>query len=283
MIAKDIYNHLENDFIKPGLIDEWYKYMEELAPFICDNFKNRDMGLVCDFTENINHVYTAVFPSENVLQKIINTNVENAMLFLHHASDWDLKKSPVGFFLMNASQLEILKQKHISIYCLHTPLDNFGEYSTSKTLANAMNIDIIKPFVNYYGAVAGIIGKTNCNTVNELHNKYTEIIGHKTKLYQYGDNEIPVNLVAVCAGGGNQSFVIEEMIENNVKTLLTGITVKNDISLAVHELEEKNRINLIGGTHYSTEKFACIAMCKYFIKLGLPAKFLEDDPCFEDM
>ena len=67
MQAKDLYNKLDNDFIKPGLSDEWFKYMPELDCFLCENFKNRNMGLVCDFTETVSKVFTAVFPSEAVL------------------------------------------------------------------------------------------------------------------------------------------------------------------------------------------------------------------------
>jgi len=282
MLAKEIYARLDSDFIKPEISDDWYRYMSELEPFICDNFKKRDMGLVCDFTETINRVYTAVFPSEKVLRKVLE-NADKAMLFLHHASIWDLKKSSVGFYLMDASLLEMLKKKNISLYCLHHPLDNYSEYSTSKTLADALDIDVIKPFANYSGAVCGVIGKTKCKTINELRDKYSKAVGHETKLYQYGDSEIQDNTVAVCAGGGNQVFVVEELIENKVKTLITGITLKNEHSAEAHALEQKNQINLIGGTHYSSEKFACIAMCKYFSKLGIPAEFIEDEPCFEDM
>jgi len=282
MLAKDLYARLDSDFIKPELVDEWYKYMAELEPFICENFKQRDMGLVCDFTETINRVYTAVFPSEDVLRKVLS-GAENALLFVHHASIWDLKKSPVGFYLMDASLLEMLRKKQISIYCLHTPLDNYSEYSTSKTLADALEIDVIKTFANYYGGLCGVIGKTKYKTINELQKKYSEAVGHETKLYQYGDSEILDGVVAVCAGGGNQDFVIQESVENNVRTMVTGITVKNELSATAHELAESNRINVIGGTHYSSEKFACMAMCKYFSKLGLPAEFIDDNPCYEDM
>ncbi|GBU26422.1 hypothetical protein R83H12_03119 [Fibrobacteria bacterium R8-3-H12] len=37
MLAKEIYAHLDSDFIKPEISDDWYR-----------NFKKRDMGLVCD-------------------------------------------------------------------------------------------------------------------------------------------------------------------------------------------------------------------------------------------
>jgi putative NIF3 family GTP cyclohydrolase 1 type 2 len=282
MLAKEVYNRLEDDFIKAGISDNWYRNMSEIEPFLCENFKYRSMGLVCDFTETINHVYTAVFPTKKVLHKVLE-NTSEAMVFLHHPICWDLKKSSNGIYQMDISQLEMLKKKHISIYVLHHPLDNYSEYSTSKTLADALDIDIIKPFANINGAVCGIIGKTKYITTNELQKKYSEVVGHEIKLYQYGDNNIAGNLVAVCAGGGNQTIVIQELIENNIKTLITGISLKNDHSVETHELEKNNRINVLGGTHYSSEKFACIAMCKYFQKMGVPAEFIEDDPCYEDM
>jgi len=31
----------------------------------------------------------------------------------------------------------------------------------------------------------------------------------------------------------------------------------------------------LAATHYSTEKFACIAMTEYFTELGLPSEFIE--------
>jgi len=282
MLAKEVYTRLDGDFIKPEITDDWYRYMSELEHFICDNFKKRDMGLVCDFTETINRVYTAVFPSESVLRRILKDE-GNAMLFLHHASIWDLKKSPVGFYLMDPSLLAMLKKKNVSLYCLHHPLDNFSEYSTSTTLAHALGIDIVRPFANYSGAACGVIGTTECKTVHELQGKYSEAVRHETKLYQYGGSEIPGNMVAVCAGGGNQSFVIQELMQNGITALITGITLKNESSAEAHELASSNRINVFGGTHYSSEKFACIAMCDYFAKLGLPAVFIEDVPCYEDM
>ncbi|MDL2277036.1 Nif3-like dinuclear metal center hexameric protein [Parabacteroides sp. OttesenSCG-928-G07] len=282
MLAKEVYTNLENHFIKPEMSDEFYQYMTELDPFLCDNFKEKSMGLVCDFTETINNVFTAVFPTDKVLRKVLE-KPGKAMIFTHHACNWDLRKSPSGFYNMNAGLLEELREKQISIYCLHTPLDNYSEYSTSKTLAEKLNIEIINAFINYSGAICGIIGRTKCKTLNELQRIYSEAVGHPTSLYPYGDNEIKDGIVGVVAGGGNNMFVLPELRENNISTFITGITLKNEVSAETHEYAAKNRINILGGTHYSSEKFACIAMCNYFEKLGLPSEFIDDEPCFEDM
>ena len=122
------------------------------------------------------------------------------------------------------------KKRGISIYNLHVPLDNFGEYSTSVTLARALGIEVEKPFGSYYGALCGIIGKTNCDTGWELHDRYSEIIGHSVSLYDYGESHIRNNRVAITAGGGNILKILKEIDLEAINTYLTGITVKNEFS-----------------------------------------------------
>jgi len=284
MKATDLYNQLEKDFVKLGMKEDWHDWMNGPDEYICDNFKQRSMGLLCDFAQEINKVYTAVFPSDNVLKKILEDNIYDAMLYLHHPMDWDLSKDPnKAFYEINTNLLEKLKERRVSLFNFHYPHDNYSEYSTTKTLAEAIGIKIEKPFSEFSGALCGVIGTTDCKDIHELNAKYSQAVGHKTKLYQYGESKIINNKVAIVAGGGNDSDVVNEVIENNINVLITGLTLNNKYSSAAHELEKENKINLIGGTHYSSEKFGCIAMCKYFKKLGLPSEFIEGTPCFEDL
>lgn len=48
MKAIDIYEALDRDFIKSGIIDKWAPYMEGISDFLTDSFKARSMGLMCD-------------------------------------------------------------------------------------------------------------------------------------------------------------------------------------------------------------------------------------------
>ncbi|MCL2350213.1 MAG: Nif3-like dinuclear metal center hexameric protein, partial [Defluviitaleaceae bacterium] len=174
MLAIDLYNQLERDFVKPEMAEPGWP-----------------MGIMHDFAERINKVYTAVFPSDVVLNKILANGTQDAMLFLHHAEYWDLSKDPdVAFYSPNEDLLEKLKQRNISLFCYHVPLDNFGEYSTSSTLANALGITIEKPFSEYHGAIVAVIGSTNFDNISSLNAKCAEAAGHKTHLYQYGGAEI---------------------------------------------------------------------------------------------
>jgi putative NIF3 family GTP cyclohydrolase 1 type 2 len=101
-------------------------------------------------------------------------------------------------------------------------------------------------------------------------------VGHDTRLYPYGGVEIRGGRVGVCAGGGNDADVVADLIENGVNVLVTGVSVENAHSAPVHAMEKEHGISLLGGTHYSSEKFACIAICGYFAKLGIDAEFVED-------
>jgi len=217
--AIELYAHLEKDFILQGLWDEWSKYMGDTKDFICTNFLKRSMGLVYDFAEDINKVYTAVFPEKSVTDKILNDNIENAMLFVHHPSIW------LGSGNWNEIDLEVLKEfkkRKISVYNL-------------------------------------------------------------TCYYKYGEDEIKDGMVALIAGGGNDLNFLKEMLENDIHILVTGITCEDEHSKESHDFAKENKISLLGGTHYSTEKFACIKMCDYFKRLGLTSEFIEGKPVFFDM
>lgn len=283
MKANELYQQLEQDFINSKMSDEWAKYMDSVSDFLSDNFKNRSMGLVCDFAIEVNKVYTAVFPSKEIMNKILEDGSQDSMLFVHHPSIWDIRRAPEVFQQMDRELLQQFKDRRISIYNLHVPLDNFGKYSTSVTLAKVLKIKPEESFAPYCGAMCGVFGKTDIATVQDFRKIFEDVVGHEVSLYNYGDNEIKDDIVAIIAGGGNDVEMLEEIAQSGVNTFITGITVKNDHSKKAHDFAEKNKINILGGTHYSTEKFACMSMVNYFKQNGLASEFIEDDPVMEDM
>lgn len=88
------------------------------------------------------------------------------------------------------------------------------------------------------------------------------------------------------AGGGSYPFVITELAQKDVHCYITGFTKPLphfEPTLAFHRLARDHGVNVIGATHYSTEKFACMAMTGYFAKAGVPAEFLEGTWYLEDL
>ncbi len=283
MDANELYARLDEDFIKPGFRDGWADFMDPVSDFLCEGFKETSMGLVCDNSLNIRKIYSAVFPTDEVMRHILGQNSTDALLFVHHPMVYDIRRAPEVFRQMSRQLLRQFKERKISIYCLHFPLDDFGAYSTSNTLANALGVKVESPFAAFSGALCGVFGKTSCSTVSELQEVFAGTVGHDVSLYQYGDSKITENRVAIAAGGGNMLEVLHDIAEEGINTFITGITVKNQMTEEVHAFEAEHRINLLGGTHYSTEKFACMEMCRYFGKLNLACEFVEGWPILEDL
>jgi len=55
-----------------------------------------------------------------------------------------------------------------------------------------------------------------------------------------------------------------------------------ELSVRFHEICQENKINVIAATHYSTEKFAWIAIQKFFYNLSVPSEFLRDELLLSD-
>jgi putative NIF3 family GTP cyclohydrolase 1 type 2 len=282
MNAVKLYKQLEKDFITPALSDDWANDMRPISDFLTDNFEKRSMGLVCDNSNRIEKVYSAVFPSKRVMQSVLDRNEQNILLFVHHPMVWDIRADN-PFQNMDIVLLRQFKERGISVYNLHVPLDNYGEYSISVSFAKALKIEIEKPFGFYYGGLGGVLGQTGFTTVLDLSHQFTSAIGHRTSLYHYGSDKIKKGRVAIAPGGGNSNNILSEVATEGINTFMTGISVLNDHSRAAHEFAKEKKINILGGTHYSTEKFACIAICDYFKQLGLPCEFIEDIPVMEDL
>ena len=283
MKAYDLYNQLEADFRLSVCTDDWSEI--GMTEFITEQYKQRYMGLVCDNSDVIEYVYTAVFPSQSVIEKIIGDGRQNALLFVHHPMRWDITDFP-AFTDVSAEEFTALRDRRISLYNLHVPLDANGTYGTTWNFAKALNVEVTDEFHEYHGIMAGIIGKTDCGTVCTLRERFEGAVGHKIRLYPYGDEIIADNKVALIAGGGNDAAVYPFLRERGINTYLTGIAhVRNSYSPSVtaHNAARENGVNILAGTHYSTEKFACIKILAYFANLGITGEFIKDTPCAEDM
>jgi putative NIF3 family GTP cyclohydrolase 1 type 2 len=284
MDAKDLYARLDKDFDIENLEDDWsfMRFNEYVAPI----FKKRHMGIMLDNTSEVKKVFTATIPDTDILEKIIQTDQTDLLLFSHHAMCYDPTIEGFPFYDIPQDYLSKLKQQCISFYVLHSPLDKNGEYSTSVSLANNLNLNIIDEFCEYEGVKVGVVCKTNIKTATELAEHIRSIVGHEVKLTRNGDNVIRNGMVAVVAGGGSVGFAAKEISELGINMYITGCTRRGlsvEPVMEFHRITEKSKINVIGATHYTTEKYACIAMVKYFEKLGVQAEFLEGKYYLEDL
>ena len=79
MNAEELYQKLDNDFEVEKLTDDWKEM--DFNEYISENFKKRYMGLVLDNSREIKKVYTAVFPEEKILNRILDLGEKDILLF----------------------------------------------------------------------------------------------------------------------------------------------------------------------------------------------------------
>ncbi len=284
MKANELYQRIDNDFKIDKYKDDWS--FVEFNEFIDPAFKKRYIGVMLDNSDIIEKVYTSTIPDTIVLEKLLARNETDILLFSHHAMGYDPTLEGFPFYNIPVDYLKQLKQSRISFYVLHLPLDKNGSYSTSVNLAKALQLQVIDEFCVYLGTKVGVICKTDCIKLLDFALHVRNVIGHDIKVRQYGDDIIKNKTVAVAAGGGCIDFVARELTELGINTFLTGLTKPMpafEPGMEFHRIAKENKINVVGATHYSTEKFACIAMVDYFTGLGMEAEFIEGNPCMEDL
>lgn len=282
MKAFELCERIDLDFDLAHCRDDWSSHMT-LTDHYADNFRRRSMGVMLDNTREIRQVFTAVFPSARVLDRLLQAEVRDCLLVLHHAMHWDIRNTPSAFIPIDERRLDALRNHGISLYVMHTPLDRTSPYSTTNTLAAALEIQKTADFFEYFGWPCGAIGTTTCRTTGHLARTAAAVVSHRARIWPYGLDLIEGGKVALIAGGGNDAEALAEIAAAGINTFVTGITALNKHSQAAHDLARKHEINLIGLTHYSSEKFACMALRDYFAGMDLPCSFLPDEPVLEDM
>jgi putative NIF3 family GTP cyclohydrolase 1 type 2 len=284
MKAKELYEKIDKDFEIEKYKDDWS--FVEFNEFINPDFKKRYIGLMLDNSDNIEKVYTSTIPDTIVLDRILARNETDILLFSHHAMGYDPTLEGFPFYNIPVNYLKQLKKRRISFYVLHIPLDKNGPYSTSVNLAKALQLRVDGEFCEYLGTKVGVICETAFTKLEDFALHVKNIIGHDINVRQYGDDTIKNKKVAVAAGGGCIDFVARELSALGINTYLTGLTKPMpsfEPGMEFHRIAKENKINVVGATHYSTEKFACIAIVDYFTKLGMEAEFIEGTPCMEDL
>ena len=284
MLSKNLFRQLEVNFDLITAKDHWSTL--DLGDYLNEEYKIKQNGLLLDNTKVIDKVYTSVFPEEKVLNHLLKLKQQNLLLFTHHPMIWDPALTGLPFKNIPKKYLPKLEKQKISFYNLHTPLDKNGDYSTSTSLAKVLEIEPKQEFFNYFGVKVGIIGTTFNKKVFSIAKTLQKVVGHQVKVWKYGKDEIKDSRVGLVAGGGNYPKAIEELASQDVNLYVTGVSSLNEHyqpSIDFHEIAKKLKINVLAGTHYSTEKFACIAMTEYFSKLGINSKFIDGQYYLEDL
>jgi len=263
--ANDLYAILE-DFFRPQECTDIFK-----------------LGVQYHNTDFIKKIYTSTFASVEVIEEVLSRQERDVMIFSHHpVPPKTNENNPYPEIPTNL--IKRLKDSQVSLFSYHIPLDRHNPYSPSYTLALALGLSPYDTFYFQNGVKMGELCQGDYKDIDDISSELERLFGHAVKSYCYGDAKIKNNRIAIMSGCAKNLDAYTYLYKKGVNTFITGVTNK-EISWvpAIHEQAKANGVNLIGGTHYSTEKFAPITLVQYFIGLGIPCEFIDEMPNMSDI
>jgi len=246
--------------------------------YIYPPFLKRQTGLFVKNSNMVEKIYTVVFITEEIIQKV--STQKNSLIITHH--HFNYYEDSRGVQAIDADALGKLKESNSSIYVAHAPLDTHSIYGTSVSLAKLCEIRVEELFYDYFGEPTAVIGSIEKTSFEDFSNHLMKKIKRPyLTLFKYHNN---VEKVAVIAGGGDIPDILQYAYDAGCDTLFTGtiehrwnVPFIQEGNKQFHELNKKLKLNLIGGTHYATERPAMIYLLEMLKNFALPCEYLEDE------
>ena len=289
MNIKEMVEKLNKEFDVGNVIDEWKWLFDDL--FIQKSLKSfrkpmHHTGLVIKNSDKVNIIYTAFSPSNYVLEQIKKRGIKGSLLVVKHPFDWDGRRSAQDFIPLSQDNYTLMEEMGISLYSLHTPMDknrNDDVVSTAYGFARVIGLNVEEEFApegeRNPKILVGLIGKMDGKSFNELVKRLNSTLNYKVKTMKTGDE---IGRVAVVTGGGFVPELIQEAKNKGCKTYITGIITPNSSEYSkttfppILKAIEKIGINVIGASHYLTEKWAMEFSVPYFSQF-CKTEFIEDE------
>lgn len=268
MYLTDLTNFLDSffnvDVIKPDLPfsyvvpmiykQHWINYKHWFE----DKFLISFHGLMMKNSDIIKKVFLTVFMNEDILQNILKTNIEDVIIISHHPV-WD-ETSWRWFLPVPENILNQLKLRRISLYVLHSPLDNHNIISTSSSVLGLFDAKAISHVGKYDGHDVWIIWELN----TEIY--FADFIKKLPELFDvpyvnYIKKKEKIKTIAIVPWWGTDIDLILSAQGKWADVYLTG-DYNNKLELPSWEEERKKlqlmigslRMNLVECSHYATEK-----------------------------
>lgn len=284
----DLLRIFDKEFDVKRVIDNWeFCYDEEFLKYAQKEFVNGSQtGLVIRNSDDVSVIYTAFSPSRYVLEQIRKRGVKGSLLVVKHPFDWDGSSKGLGFINFSEFDFELMKEMGINLYSLHTPMDknrNDDVVSTAYGFARVIGLKVEREFASQNernpSLLLGLIGSVDESSFEKLSKRLSNQLDFDVKTLKFAGDS--VNKVAVVTGGGFVPRIVQEAKDLGVDTFITGVVTPNGSEFsrvnyppAFAQIKAIG-INVIGCSHYLTEKWAMEFSVSYFSKY-CKAEFVED-------
>jgi putative NIF3 family GTP cyclohydrolase 1 type 2 len=259
----------------------WYEGVEPYwRDFVEPDWVERRNGLMVRAADDVDRAATCVFPSAGIVDEL----EPRTLLFAEHPVD--LEDEP-GFLPLRRETFAAMREREISFYHVHGPLDQHPEVSPSRLIADGIGLSDWEEYFPIVGGIPGgaaVIGESKLK-LRELADRLGALLGAEVPVQVLSQPRAESGRVAVVAGGGAQRELLEASLERGCQTYITGnaatrcrLDFVQDEVRDFLTLAREADVAVVDGTHYGTEKLPQLAMAEWFRRRGLPAEFVPDGP-----
>lgn len=240
-------------------------------------------GLMIRGSTNLEKVFLAVFPTDYVLEKFIKDSNEGDLLFMHHPllmecgdpeGNWGK-----GFLPIKEEYIKQIKEKKLSVYTCHIPMDCHKQLGTNVAIAKALKANVIErnslsemnnDFIMYCN-----IEKTNTSS---LVSSLKQIFNIPYVDFE-GIHLHEIHKIAIVAGCGDVVDWMEEAERNGVQAYISGeihCHINNDYGNQkfnrVKDYASRTSMSLIGVSHSASEYLVHKTLMKDWFESNFPIK-----------
>ena len=259
----------------------WYEQAEPYwREYVEPAWVERRNGLMVRGADEVDNAITCVFASD----AIVASAEPRSLIFCEHPLDF---ADVPGFLPLSRESFETMRERGLSLYNAHAPLDMHPEVSPSRLLAAGIGLEHLEEYFPIADGIPGgaaIVGDSRL-TLEGLADAIRGLLGPEIKVHVLTRPRQQAGRVAVVAGGGATRDILVASLERGCQTYVTGNAATNCelefVQAEVREfraLAEAEGVALIDAMHYGTEKPPQLAMAEWFRALGLEAEFRPDGP-----
>ncbi len=287
MKLADLVEELDREFsIDLVQDDDWAPAFAQVYPdpywreYVEPGYEGRWDGLMVRGADEVTSAATCVFPGDEVIAQL----EPGTLLFSEHPLDFADRP---GFLPLARESFETMRERGISFFHAHAPIDQHPRYSPSRLVAQGVGLDALEEYfpidANLPGGAA-VIGQTML-TVDGLGDSLRAFLGPDIPIHVLTRTQQQAGRVAIVAGGGAARDILQASLERGCETYVTGNAATNCVldfvQTEVREfraLADRKHVTLIDATHYGMERPPQLELVAWFEERGLPCRFIENGP-----
>jgi putative NIF3 family GTP cyclohydrolase 1 type 2 len=287
MKLEELVEKLDRYFRIPDVRDDdWSRAFGQVYPepywreYVVPGWEGRWNGLMTRGADEVERAVTCVFPSDRIVEELEPAT----FVFTEHPLDFG---DEPGFLPLAEETFETMRERGISLYNAHAPLDMHPEVSPSRLCARGVGLRDLEEYFPICEGIPGgaaIVGESRL-TVDGLADALRSYLGPEIKVHVLTRTRAEAGRVAMVAGGGAVVEILDASLERGCHTYVTGNAATNcrldfvqEQVAAFRRRADEADVTLIDAMYYGMEKPPQLAMVDWFRSRGLAAEFVPDGP-----